>query len=660
MARVLEAEARISATDKTGDVFAKIGGKLKALAAQAKSASTDFDRHSASLTRADQALNRLSRSHAGAAAVIGARSGRIGAGVAALATGVVAHKLGEKAVHAAAQGAHERTRIAASGMTPDELKEAEDKASELSAKYRQFSQTSILHSLRNIRSVVGTFEEASHVIEPLLRLRTVAEGAHPEKAAQIAEDFDALIKGMEIKGVTQNLPKFEHYMDGMAKALNVFGDTLRAVDYYEMFKYGRQATQNLSDRFMLMTAPTLAQELGGSSAGQALATFYQTLVGGRMKDVAAKELDKFGLLDPSKIVRTKTGAVKGILPGGVKGAALAASDPYAWVNDVFLPALKEKGVTDPHEIQNEIAAIFRDRTAAQIVGIFATQQSRIQKDWALVEKAEGLTAAGRFMQTDPFMAYKGLIAQTENLLQAATAPGIQPATDALNSLAGALNSLSEAARKNPATTSEAEKLGGLWGGALLGMGYESLAGHFALLPSLGGATSLVGGAGMMFGWHALGDAKRKELTEQYYQMHPELRGKVGSWPALLGFGAAPAPSAYDYTLGYPSWAGFGFNGTETTSGFLPRKGSFGRGGGSPMWGSGDLIGGGEGGRAIRAELVGTAELNARITVEPSPDFLTRIDTRISNGINAVRVNGAPPVGTAGSTGTAMPETGAMP
>ena len=71
---------------------------------------------------------------------------------------------------------------------------------------------------------------------------------------------------MEIKGVTQDLPKFTRYMDGMAKAINTFGDTLRPTEYYEMFKYGRQATTNLSEKYMNTVAPTLAQELGGSSA----------------------------------------------------------------------------------------------------------------------------------------------------------------------------------------------------------------------------------------------------------------------------------------------------------------------------------------------------------------------------------------------------------
>lgn len=35
-----------------------------------------------------------------------------------------------------------------------------------------------------------------------MRLRVVALGAHPDKAEEIGEDFDKLVRGMELKGVT--------------------------------------------------------------------------------------------------------------------------------------------------------------------------------------------------------------------------------------------------------------------------------------------------------------------------------------------------------------------------------------------------------------------------------------------------------------------------
>jgi hypothetical protein len=210
-----------------------------------------------------------------------------------------------------------------------------------------------MHTARNIRSVVGNFEEATKILDPLMRLRVVALGAHPEKAEELGEDFVKLVKGMEIKGVTQNVEKFNHYIDGMAKAVNVFGDTLRPTDYYEMFKYGRAATNALGDDFMLKTAPTLAQELGGSSAGKALSSFYTQFVGGKMSNKALEPALKYGLItDESKVIKTSTGNVKGVLPGAFAGQEYlqpGKTDTYGWVNDVLLPKLAAKGVTDPRK-----------------------------------------------------------------------------------------------------------------------------------------------------------------------------------------------------------------------------------------------------------------------------------------------------------------------
>lgn len=395
------------------------------------------------------------------------------AGVTGLYVGHLAHTGAMDAVKATAGGEHERVRMATSGMSAGEIAEAEAASARLSGEFSPVSQTTILHLLRNARSIVGNYDEASKIIEPLLQTYVVAQGAHPEHSEELEADFDKLVKGLEIKGVTQDLPKFQRYLNGMSKALNVFGDTLRPTDYYEMFKYGRQSTQGLSEKFMLMTAPTLAQELGGSSTGKALSSFFQAMVGGKMKPAAANELMKYGLVDRSKITMSRAGLVTHMSPGAVKGAGLAASDPYAWVNEVFLPALAKKHVTDPAKIQELISIMFQQGTAAQMVGLFATQQPRILKDWNLVEHAQGSEAADTFMAKDPYTAMSSVTEQFTNLLQAAGSPLAQPAARALNEIAGGLNALTEAARNHP-TYASAGLLATLGGGALAG--FESTIG----------------------------------------------------------------------------------------------------------------------------------------------------------------------------------------
>ena len=153
--------------------------------------------------------------------------------------------------------------------------------------------------LRNARSIVGSYKEAAEIAEPLVKLRTLAQLARPGE--DVSEDFDKLVKGLEIKGVTQNPEQFREYMEGIAKGINVFGDTLRPYEYYEMFKYGRQASPGLSEKFILGTGPTLAQELGGEGFGAAVAQFNRLLVSGVGKKGSFEELARLGLIDKNDV-----------------------------------------------------------------------------------------------------------------------------------------------------------------------------------------------------------------------------------------------------------------------------------------------------------------------------------------------------------------------
>jgi len=561
------------------------------------------------------------------------------------------HSLIHNTVKAAAERAHEAVRMDVSGMSENEIAESEKLSGELSHRYKSLSQTTIMHSMRNMRAIVGTYEEAAKILDPVLKLRVAAQGAHPEHAEELAEDFDKLVKGMEIKGVTMDPEKFRSYLQGMAKAINVFGDTLRPTDYYEMFKYGRQSTQNLSEKFMLETAPTLAQELGGSSAGKAMSSFYQAIVGGRIKEQSVKEMEKLGLINEDKVVRTKTGSIKGLLPGGVKGADLAASDPYAWVNERLLPALTKHGITKPDEIQAVLATIFQQGTAAQMAAIFATQQARIEKDWALVHGAKGLEAADTFQAKDPFIAWAGVNEQFKNLLAIAGGPLAEPAAAGLNAIASALVALEDAATKHPVASAATLAGGTAAATAVSGyLGYRGVRGIGRLLrpgaapageaalaeagPSLLGTilSAASGGlnAGLVGGFELLDAMKR----DHDHSLRSYLRSTFGI-PETDEDKMAPAP----WETPAPPPGG-------KQSGALP----FG------VWQPASAYAAG----IPQPEVKGSADLNVSVQVEPSDSFISRIVQAVRNEINVFGPSPGGGVGTAGSTGLSMPEAGPQP
>jgi hypothetical protein len=75
---------------------------------------------------------------------------------------------------------------------------------------------------------------------------------------------------------------------------------------------------------------------------------------------------------------------------------------------VLLPALAKKGVTDPAKIQEVIAAMASQQTTAQMMSIFATQQSRIEKDKHLVEGPRACDGRRGFPKNDPKVIRKSL------------------------------------------------------------------------------------------------------------------------------------------------------------------------------------------------------------------------------------------------------------
>ncbi|WP_316234965.1 MULTISPECIES: hypothetical protein [unclassified Bradyrhizobium] len=725
MSQILEALAVIKGKDATGNTFDQVASKIGRIARAANALNRDVQKQmniaSSAAANAEKQMARTQKAQgmigSGAKMAIGA--------AAAYAGERAAHALAHKTVEVSAERSHEKTRMEASGMSEQEIEEAGKLAGDISKKFPSLSQTEMMHTARNVRSMVGTFEEATHVLEPLARLRVVALGAHPEKAEELTEDFDKLAKGMEIKGVTQDRAKFEHYIDNMAKAINVFGDTLRPTDYYEMFKYGRGATTALSDEFMLKTAPTLAQELGGSSAGKALASFDTQFVGGKMSNKALEQAEKYGLItDMSKVIKTSTGNVKGVLPGAFIGQEYlkpGQEDPYAWVNKALLPQLAKKGVTDPAQIQEIIGALSSQQTTAQMLKIFATQQKRIEKDWELVHGAKGGEAAETFQKSDPKVIAKSIGSQLENTLANTTEPAMPAVNQGMNWLASGLSWTAQHAKERPGDIATgggwlAGMVGALsvdsamsFGSHIMGKGGSSWM-TSKLAASLAPVLALTQLADSILDDHDIERLKRyeagprarldrlKELDESekaasiYGDDDPEFRRQLLARNAperkrlegeLERFGYNPAVTQGRWdTKGAPGWTVDDIryavrdgsseamrNAAERVQardreldGYNPAvtQGRWDRG--APGWTIDDIrkatgIGSNE---PVKAEIEGNATLETKVTVEPSPDFLTRIETRIQNAINAFRSSGAAAKGSTGSTGQSMPEAAPSP
>ena len=406
----LETVLRIGAVDETKRAFDAVEGHIRQLSRAVNTTGSAVGGVAGQVGPVSAARN-AARSAVGQLGMV-ATAARMAAGFAAAYGGVIAVKEAARAVGARQ---HELVRMAVAGMKPEEIAEASMEASKLTARFPVVSMTDTMHMLRNARSIVGTYAEAAEISEPLMKLRVLSQLAHPGQ--DVSEDFDMLLKAMEIKGVTQNPRRFADDINLVAKAMNVFGDTLKPVQYFEMVQHARQAAAGLSDKFLFTVGPTLAQEMQGSSFGTGLAGFNRLVVAGIGKKGTFDELRRLGLIDKDAQANIAgAGEGVGLKPGRtVEGWRVAQSDPYQWVKDYLLPAFDRLGIKDAAAQMREIATIF-PQVSGQLVQILTTQQSRIDKDRALQGNVEGLSAADRAMREDPGLAFTGLIASTEGLI----------------------------------------------------------------------------------------------------------------------------------------------------------------------------------------------------------------------------------------------------
>lgn len=603
MATNLTATLAIKALDETGEVPQAVAAKFSRMAAQVRrfaAAPVGALRSMAGgVERADKVVGRLQGTLSAIAPIAGAAAAYEGMrGISGIVHGIV---------RATADGLHETLRAQAAGFSSDEIQRELQVSLDMSERYKQFTQTQVQHMLRNLRSIGGTFADAAQEIEPMLKLRTIAAAARPGMGEEIEQDFDMLAKALEMRGVSLDPARMGNYADAIARSINVFGDTLKVGEYYDLIRYGREAALGWNKAFLTTIAPSLAQRQGGGPTGRSLDMAFRELVGGKLSQPAVQALAQWGLIKPESVIRTRTGSVKGVGRGGVVGADVFEKNPYQWVQDIFLPALKAHGITSQDQIIAAIGRVFAARAGAPIA-YMALQGPQFQKDIGLLQGAPGLAAADMFQKDDLQANWAGLSAQLENFARAIGTPlgtplahGLHALTDGIIGLERHFGALSQSAQVEiSSATATATALGGLAiATKVLTLGLSGTAAAIGrVIPVLGMLSALPYAA--------------------------KLAADAGKW-AQDKFGNQQTVS----TVPGVGWV----PGANTSDAIFPH------------YTVGDIAK-----RLGMPEVRGSADLNVNVQVEPSDSFVSRIVSALRNDINVFAGGG-----TAGSTGMSMPE-----
>lgn len=683
MGQILEAELIIKGSDKTGAAFAGVIAHAQELkktlsglqgmrigGADFAAANTAIREQTTLLNSELRAVQAINRATALGNEQLVARTGLLtrmrqrmegmtaGMGMYGwMAGGYMAGRTARALAHDTGEFEHQKAMLATtSGMTAAEVERAVSGA--MAARIPTMSAAANLKAIGELRMVFGSTEHALENFTAVQRAAAMMKAVNPHMEGADDEAYQ-MARALEIKGVSMDPAHFNRLNSMMVQAVNASRGKVTGTGFFEFTQYARGAARYLSDDFYTRVAPTIIQEMRPTSAGRGISSLYQQVIAGKMSNKAAEEWVKLGLVKPEAVIWNKVGTVKGVRPGGFVDAAGFMSDPYAWIQKYLAPALKKHGITDEAKVGEEIAHLFSNQFAAQMAQILLTQKDRIEKDWGLIAGAPSTEALESLREADPKAALSDLGAGLNSLLGALGSPLAGGASFIMNKLADGARSLASGMASLAKTDPFAAKA--LSFGAVGGLGYVGLKGMQSMFGLFTGSTALKGSAAALTQAAGALDAAAVRLGAA------GAAGAAANAAGASGFLRAALPFlSFGLPLigagAYGTWRGAEWTREEIAKNpnlfaepSIPSPmglSQYGFVGSIPDLSS---AAGAINAATPQAELTGNAEISNKITVTPSPEFYTTIETMISNAIRGIHIDGAPPEGSSGSTGRSMPE-----
>lgn len=448
-----------------------------------------------------------------------------GIGEAVAGGGVV--KVAKDALMSGANVDTERSQMRQAGWTDAEIKTAEHRANRFAVEWGT-SPASAMNIIREARPTFGgDLAQTLKSVPDFFALRTAMRQKAPNASDKdIDNQIGQMIKAGEILGYSQDPERLKQYINFATQMQQIFGSQLRSEEWLNYAKSGKTAAGSFEFDFMRSVLPTMLSEQGGDRLGTALQTMRGAYVGGRMKHAAVKNLAALGLVDEKDGVHRvpKTGEIKGLKPGGIKGAELLSRNPFQWYNELVRPALDAKFGNDPTARKIALSGIASDRNVEYMLHMFEDNHQRMLKDRKSVEQAKGIEGAKEALKDDPFLAANRVKGALENTGAAVAEPFMEPLKKSADAAADALNSLAGTARENPTATGAGTATGATLGalGAYLASKGSSLLWR---LPMIAGGAAAGGAAG------ALG---LPLLVSEFLNSDPKLAARArvfGSIPA---------------------------------------------------------------------------------------------------------------------------------
>jgi hypothetical protein len=425
---------------KVGITIALTNTVSSALAAMQR----DFAKTDASALRLKSTLNEIK--------VLGA------SGILFGAVGYAGLKLLEGAVKPAAEYAHQLNIMNMAGMKQAEIADAVGAAWKNTRTVMTTTATENLKSLLDLKNVLGNMDEAKALLPIVTKIQTVLGASGDPKLVSSAHDIAfSMAKALDVIGAVRNPAEMLKQAEEMSKVITAFQGRVTPQMFQSVFTYARQAKFDMSDEFKYEILPSMMLEFankggGGGSrgVGPMLAAMYRITNQGYINKKSLPELESLGLIQPGTALQTTT---SGTTAGAMKDAALAAANPFRWVNEVLVPAIRKKygeGVTDEF-VRSKINEVMRgNQLAASMAVEFFTKQNNFLRDQKIIQGALPFNEAFKATTTsDYYTAQEALSAQWENLKTVFGKDMIPVIVAAIMGLAKAINYVAEVFRTHP-------------------------------------------------------------------------------------------------------------------------------------------------------------------------------------------------------------------
>lgn len=312
------------------------------------------------------------------------------------------------------------------------------------------SATDLIRTVRDLHTAMGDYGMAKLLAPQIAQMKFANQAVFGGHGMDFSErQLQAMENIVEMRGGFKSPQAFLAQADMMQRVISGTGGMVKPSDYMQFIQTAGVAGRLLTDENFYYTMEPLIQEMHAGRVGTGTMSAYNNLAQGKSTVRAAREMMKYGLIDPSMVDWNKIGMLKTIHPGALKGTDEFASNPFGWLKDVLLPALAAKGVTSPREVDAAIASMFGNRTGSNIFSLMFHQIEKIEKNMAISKNAMGTDELVKLARSSPQGAEIAL-GKAWKTLDAAIGQSLYPLIiPAMNKLAEAIRWLGQQAYRHP-------------------------------------------------------------------------------------------------------------------------------------------------------------------------------------------------------------------